>query len=208
MPAEWCHYTQLEIESFARSLGLPIGESTIKEIYPVIHEDRRVFRVVTDGIDSVFKIRPLNDKATEEFQKAVELIDFYNHERRGFSFTPPVLHSTHNYAVIQLPWMGIDFNRLLGNMDLVSMGYEPDNDTPLLDVDQIRGLLEVFRQEQMMFAKDYKLIHGDLFQHGAPNNVVYHPDYQRLFPVDCEAYGKLSAETHIRFINQMTALTG
>lgn len=110
-----------------------------------------------------------------------------------------------------MPYLGLSLYEMASQLDLLDLGHIE------LENAWFRGftrstvdhLVSNLVKAHLAFAEKYCYIHGDIFQHSSPNNIVYHPDMQKLFLVDAEALAPLTNEAFDKqasFIEQMEAV--
>ncbi|MFQ5493127.1 MAG: hypothetical protein ACE5DX_03150 [Candidatus Dojkabacteria bacterium] len=201
---------QLEFE-------LPDGYE-LGEVYPIFYRNRFVFRVNHESgtilPDRVIKIRPSDEAAQVELAKLRALVASYS---PGLPDEYRSIHSEElNGGMISMnmPYMGENINELASHLGEIDYYLSFHDDEARRRVASLREEFEGFSREvlswlfndlrcrHLRFAKSRGIIHGDLFQHGDPNNIVFHPTLQRLFTIDAEALGDYNNERIGRFHTQ------
>lgn len=176
------------------------------EVFSNYHPDRVVFRMFdkASGKDSVVKVRKDDLHSELEVEKIRALVASYRFS--GGHFDTVSVRKTDGKVAIEMPYLGKSLSAIGQDMDLDK--YEGNSDgfrgfSPAL----IEDLLKRLDADQMHFADNYGLIHGDLIQpHFAPSNVVYNQGLNRLLLVDGEAMTLNTDESRAQFLEQIDSV--
>jgi len=174
--------TTQDTEAFMENIGFPVTHGTIEQVYPGTFRERRVFRVG----DQVIKALPHTNNSSVELDNLRKLISHYQETIPIQGVGVNIVDDT-NYMVITMPWLGINLVTLGAFLDMIEMGYAEEPSFSGFSERTISNLVHDLGYDHVSFLTIYKLVHGDIFQGGSPNNVVYHPGHERLFLVDAEA---------------------
>lgn len=177
----------------------------IVEVFPCYHRHRVVFRYLSEAQhDRVIKIRPDNLHAKEEIRKLQFLLSLYHTQ----GVRVPRLETTTNSSssIISMPYLGIDLSQIAQTADLIELNYLTPSPGLIsgFSIAHIDQLIKRLKHSHLKFAQERQIIHGDLFQHNAPNNIVYHSSTNQLLLVDAEALGTVDQETEGRFLEQIS----
>lgn len=187
--------TDIRIQDFIRYLG----HDPLLVEYPVWFHDRRVFKYSQGGQPRVSKIRPEDEKAYIELEKA--------QLRFPFNGIHCISYDTNNgLFALDMPWLGLSMSHL---SDII-LGYDEYYDfdgtlQPLygFNRDEIDRLIDDLTSRMYNFASNYGLVHNDLFANGAPNNIVFIPGTSYLSLIDPEAFCEYSENSWQIFLNRM-----
>ncbi len=102
-----------------------------------------------------------------------------------------------------MPWLGYSLGHLGSILDLQLFENYSQRMMTGFTFEQVKVLWDNAVEDAQNFAAKYSLVHGDLYQKCAPNNIVFHPIDFRLYLIDAEALNIANPETTDRFINQM-----
>lgn len=195
-----------EVSATITKLGYP--ETTkLTEVFPNYHPDRIVFRTIDSisGKDRVVKVRTDDLQSELEIEKVRGLVASYRFSGGHFDAVG-VAKKLNRKVAIEMPYLGkslsamgqdMDLDRYDGNQDGFQ-GFSPK---------QIEELLKRLEADQMHFAYNYGLIHGDLIQpRFAPSNVVYNEQIKRLLLVDGEAMTLSTDEARAQFVEQLDSV--
>ena len=207
-------YTKTELEQFLRQIEFPIQYQEISTIFLGYISDRSVFALKnTKGDKRVAKLRKADSEAIKEAKQFYMLEATFRFSGGHFATSRSVTTPSNKYHVLEMPWLGHSLSELGTYLDLIQMKYLDESPSdPLYGFrgftrNHIFFLTEVFRKSHLNFAHARKIIHGDLFQLKSPNNIVYHPDVDKLFPVDAEALAVYSHQAEDRFCYEVDQVT-
>lgn len=207
--AERIKTNRKDVSEFLERVGYPIPQEDIIEVFPGYFPDRRVLRVKNGGLiepSRVLKIRPDDEKAQREVANLGQLLASYRFYGADFKYlnTRHILDS--GYLVIDMPYLGMSLARLGTELDLVELGQLSPDDALFTGFtrERIGSLVRGLGNAHERFTGNYGLVHGDLFQGKAPNNLVFHPQLERLLLVDAEALVEVEDENIERFRRQLS----
>jgi hypothetical protein len=201
--------TSQDVSLFMEKIGHPMYGKTIKKVYPGVFRSRRVFWYTTGCRDDrVIKLRPFDDEGWVELNNLRKVEHSYRFSGTHFQSIQSSCYPDSRCLVIDMPWLGYSFAELGAILDMEILGYSDSSSSEFFfqgfTAPEIRELVERFIHDHLNFAQKYGIIHGDLIQNRIPNNnLVYHPQLRRLFPVDAEALAYLTDETEARFHAQI-----
>ncbi len=212
--AELLRPTIVEASSFATERGYPLESADVLNVFPTFFPERRVLQVKSAGREQsrVLKFRPHDEGAEREVKKLEKLLSSYRFSGVAFDYLKVHRLPERQYLVMDMPYLGVTLHELAMQMDMLDLGYlEPEEAWFKGFTDrQADDLVEQLIKSHLAFARKYCHLHGDVFQRTAPNNIVYHPDLQRLFLVDAEALAPVQCELcddkRATFIGQMEAV--
>ena len=180
--SEMIHPTVDETRAFMRNIGFSVDKFDITEVYGGFFPVRRVFRIG----NQVIKALPRSETSEIELLNLQVLIAHYQESIAVESVDYTVIPSS-DYMVIMMPWLGINLTTLGTHLDMIKMGYDDEIGFRGFSNTSITNLIHYLGYDHVTFLKRYKLVHGDIFPNESPNNVVFHPNYNRLFLIDAEA---------------------
>lgn len=199
-----------ETANFLEKIGHPVLRQRIIEVFPVSFPERRVLRVRDDSNEGsrVLKVRPDDAEAQEEVEKLKPLLASYRFAGAHFRYLQTQHLFVSGYLVINMPYLGRDLIKLGTDLDMLNLGQVEPNEVTFRGFpnDQIRKLVDNLQRAHISFAQKYGLIHGDVIQERAPNNVVYHDALNKLFLVDAEALAQTDETTTNRFLQQLSGV--
>jgi hypothetical protein len=197
-----------EVYAFMQELGYDqetLPAENVLEVYPGYFPDRRVFRIYDREVaqERVVKIRPNDQAARTEVEKLSMLLKHYG--LNGFK-----VREKGNYLLFDMPWMGYNLNRLATELDI--RDYETSRGTDLsaselfagFTANQVEDLLQAMQVDNQNLLQKTALIHGDMYQHGFPNNIVYHPGLNRLHLIDAEGLAEATPERIAWYQDQLS----
>ncbi len=207
MSAELLHPSKDDILLFTQRIGFSLDTDSVEQIYSTYFpQERRVVRIRDAHYNSkVLKIRPDNEHGRREWKKLQLLFASYRFSGGHFPSVNLLSLPDSSYLVFDMAYLGSSLNELGTVLDLIEYG-EIDSSEVLFhgfSRDNITRLLCQLENGHRAFATHHQMIHGDVLQQGAPNNIVYHPELDRLFFVDAEALAVGSEEGILRFSDQM-----
>ncbi|MBI2442325.1 MAG: hypothetical protein HYV40_00265 [Candidatus Levybacteria bacterium] len=206
--AEAYRPTPQSIIDVAGRASFPIVEAEIDEVFPVYKLNSWVFRAGA----VVYKIR----LATTEEQKIASarearnfqsLLSFYR--MKGVDFGRSEGLTGDGYTLLRMPYLGISLHVIGQQLDLVKLGYNSaalSNIEDRFSPERLCHLVEQFKRDQAEFASVFGLVHCDLAQNNAPNNIVYNEPLDRLIPIDAEAFREYDPEASQTFRDQVAAV--
>lgn len=195
-----------KLDQQLRSIGYKIPEGTIVKPYWTKYTDRIIFLLRSRNLPFVVKICPFSQEAEREAKHFLLLQGSFRFSGAKFPTSSSQKLERSNYHVLTMPWVGNSFIDL--SIELYEGEYSINNKRPVFrgfTSNEITRLINSFRRDHVQFAQKYRIIHGDIFP-GTPNNIMYHPRIQHLFPIDAEALAPLNTESYNRFLNQVDAL--
>lgn len=194
--------TRSEASAIIVKLGYP--ETTrLTEVFPNYHPDRVVFRIFdpVNGRDKVVKVRKNDLQSELEIEKVRSLVASYRFS--GGHFDAVEVRRSNGSVGIEMPYLGKSLSAIGQEMDLDEYDGKSDG-LRGFSPQQIEDLLKRLEADQMHFAHNYGLIHGDLIQpRFAPSNVVYNERLGRLLLVDGEAMALSTDELKAQFVEQI-----
>lgn len=184
-------------------IGYPLSSDDVDHVFRVHFDDRRVIRVD----DRVLKARPLGDKAEKEASQAQTLISSYRFSGGHFPGVHTHRFEDSDYLIIDMPHIGYSLKELGTSLDYQDLGYDGEIQREYTFTgfrqQHIQNLVDNLERAHRNFSDRHGLIHGDLFQVGSPNNILYNPSIDRLLLIDAEALGQATPERIQRFEKQM-----
>jgi hypothetical protein len=214
--AEMNEYSPNDASLFLSRIQFPVPEDQIREVFPCFFPDRRVLHVNGPFLghephdERVLKVRPTSYATKEEVRKLTLLLasDRYGGGLKGRAGIHIHEIGPSKYTVIDMPYLGVDLHKLAMKLDMIDLGYEePDPNGFVGFTDrELMKILKILRTSHMEFAEKTGIIHGDLIQNGAANNIVYDAKRKRLLFVDAEAMTDTTEESIARFTDQMAQL--
>lgn len=182
--------TPEEASGFLAQIGQIFAPDRILTTYKT-EPGRLVFRIDDRdlGEQRVIKVRPLTNESYAEVVKASRLMAHYH-----VPLLKSKLISPSQYILFDMPWLGFP----LSEPETIEVMRQKG-----LTRDGVAELVEVALKDHLGFVSESGLIHSSVISAGRPDNLVYHPEVNRVYLVDAEELVVAEPDAHITLTTQM-----
>lgn len=192
-----------EVQQLLKRIHYPQLDVKIQRVFPGYFSDRCVFSYIADKTERVIKLRPDDEKAEKELHNMRKLETSFRLSGAHFAETRGMHLTTTSVFVLDMPYLGETLVNLASKIDLIEYGYKNEDEFRGFSAQHIAQLLHQFERDHMNFSESHGLIHGDIYQHGAPNNILWHPTLNKLFLIDGESLSSSTDEKRVEFLEKL-----